>query len=294
MQLSGTLILSTAERAPVSRPRPTLALLCVVLLAGCGGMLGSDTAAAPTPSNTPAPVPSDTATPDAVREVPRYSEDGIENPFALGRAHRAVLANASYTRRLTESTRFADGSLRLNTTAVTRVEPTNATTRSYSVTTYEGPVEPIATPNPTADRVEIYGDERFYVRFTFPGGTTTVRSLPRTFDGRAGTIESVIAAFNTTVRDRTACGDRTCRRVRSTELAAPWLLSDAVRLPDDWTVRNATLFALVDSRGLVHEYRIRYAVETPTSTYAAVRRVRYTALGETVVRKPDWVSRGTS
>ena len=52
---------------------------------------------------------------------------------------------------------------------------------------------------------------------------------------------------------------------------------------------EGTLFALIDERGLVREYRVRYTVATPNETYTAVRHVRVVALGETAVEKPGWV-----
>lgn len=278
----------------VSRCLSAVAVGCLLILAGCSGFFGADTTTSASPTSTPAPVPSDAPTPDqALQAVPGLSAEGVEDAFALGRAHRAVLANVSYTQRVTEPSRFANGTLRLNTTTVTRVEPMNTTTRWSRVTTYEGRVDPVFRPHPTAIRVETYAAVRIHHQVTFPNGTTTVHSFDRDFGVELHTLEQTIAAFDTTVRGRTTCGDRTCYRVRSTALTAPWTLSDAVNIRDEWTVRNASLFALVDDRGLVREYRVRYSVETSMYTYTAVRHVRYTAFGDTTVETPDWVTQQT-
>jgi hypothetical protein len=192
---------------------------------------------------------------------------------------------------MTEISRFSNGSLRLNETRINRVVPTDTTTYSiqHATSTFEGPVEPRYPFHPTAIRVERYAAEQHHLRFTFPNGTTTVISFDRNSDGRTPTLELVVAAFDTQVAGRTPCGPHSCYRVRSTELGDPDHLERAVLLPEEWTVTDGTLFALIDERGLVREYRVRYTVATPNETYTAVRQVRYTALGETVVVKPGWV-----
>ena len=123
--------------------RRSLALIgvCVLLTAGCSGFLGGETPTSPTTTTTPAPIPSDTVTPDrSVRQVPGLTEQGVENPFALGRAHHAVLSNVSYTQRTTEISRFSNGSLRRNVTRNHRVAPSDATAHSiqHTISTYKG------------------------------------------------------------------------------------------------------------------------------------------------------------
>jgi hypothetical protein len=275
----------------VPRLPAVVVLACLTVLAGCGGFFGSDPSQTATPSVTAAPVPTNTPTPDhsSVRDVPGLSADGVENPFVLARAHRAVLSNLSYTQRTNETTRFLNGSLRLRSTSVNRVVPTNGTPRFLRVTTYEGPVSPVFRPYPTATRVETYADDRAHIRFTFPNGTTSVLSFNRT-GGRSSSLELTFAAFETRIAGTTACGSHTCYRVRSTALDTPAYLADTLRLREASRVQNGSLVALVDDRGLVRENRVRYTVETPPRTYTGVRHIRYTALGETTVGAPDWVN----
>lgn len=266
-----------------------LALASAAMLAGCGGYLGTDPSQTSTPKITAAPVPTDIPTPDrSVRKVPGLSEHGVANPFELGRTHRAVLSNQSYTQQTNETTRFANDSLRLQTTTVVRVVQADDGTRTLRETAYDGPVSPAATPFSTAARIESYADERAHVRVTFRNGTTAVQSFDRT-GVQSHTLELVFSAFETRIAGTIECGNRTCYVVRSSLLDSPGSLADALVRVEGGNVRNGSLLALVDERGLVHEYQVRYTVETPSHTYTAVRRVHYTALGETVVERPDWV-----
>lgn len=58
-------------------------------------------------------------------------------------------------------------------------------------------------------------------------------------------------------------------------------------------MRSGSLFVRIGTWGVVHDYRGGYTGETPRYTYPGVRYVRYTALGEPVVTKPDWVTHQT-
>lgn len=56
--------------------------------------------------------------------------------------------------------------------------------------------------------------------------------------------------------------------------------------------RNITFRALIDSRGIVHEYRLAYtATGTKTNTNVTTRiveTIRYTEIGSTNVERPSW------
>lgn len=266
-----------------------IAFVGVTVLAGCGGFFGTSPSQADSSTITAAPVPTDITTLEHAGAVPGLTEDGISNAYELGRAHRAVLSNRSYTERLNETTRFVNGSLRLRTTSVMRAVPTDDGTRYRRETVYAGPVPPTDTPFPAADRIQLYGDERVHVRVTLPNGTTRVQSFDRT-NRQTHTMELVFSAFETGIAGVTACGNQSCYRVRSTTLDSPGNLADALLQVEGRTYwRNSSLFVLIDKRGFVHEYRVRFTVETPTHTYTVVRRVRFMDIGETAVERPDWV-----
>lgn len=275
--------------------RPVAAIACLLVLAGCGGFAsGGDGAASPTPTATAAPVPTDSPTPrPGPGDVPGLSARDVEDPFALARAHRTMLANTTYTVRTNETTWFPNGTLRSRAVTVSRVEPGSLFDRYHSVTTFGGPVAPAGVPYPNATRVETYAGELVYLAVTYPNGTTTYRSF-RPSDFRRRTLALLFSSFETRVVGRTACGNETCYRVASTALDAPGFLAAAfVRLPDR-SVVDGSLVALVDRRGFVRAYRVRYRVETPDGTYTAVRRVTYSGLGETTVERPAWVENATT
>lgn len=264
-----------------------LLVASAAVLAGCSGGL-TDGTQSPRPTATPAPVPTVSSFPNPrVEEVPGLSSDGIEDPFRLGSAHRAILSNQSHTRWRTVTERFADGTLRRRTTAVTRVVPGQDQHRYLRERTFEGPVPPTGTIYPNATQIEAYGADRAYVRATYPNGSTTVASFRRN-DGNDRTLAVVLAAFETRIAGRTSCGSRTCYVVRSTALETPQYLAGAFVAFEDWAVTGGSLVAFIDGRGLVHEYRVRYTVETPIRRYWAVRHVRYAALGETTIERPEW------
>lgn len=275
-----------------SRSHLILTLTGVMILSGCGGFFGVSPSQTAHPTVTSAPVPTDMPESDHTASlVPGLSEDGISNAYELGRAHREVLSNRSYTERLNETTRYANGSLRFRSISVVRATPTDGGHRSIGETVYDGPVTPPDTPFPAAERLQLYSDGQVHVRVTFLNRTTSVESFDRT-NRVSHTMELVFSAFETRIDGTMACGNRSCYRVRSTVLDSPGYLDDALlagQFEGRTYWRNSSLVALIDDRGFVHEYRVRFTVETSRYTYTVVRRVSYSSIGETVVERPDWV-----
>lgn len=268
----------------IPRSGVTLLVASAAVLAGCSGFLTDTT---PSPTATPAPVPTVSSPTSGPIEVPGLSAEGIEDPFELVVAHQTTLSRLSHTRRTTATERFTNGSLRRRTTAVLRVIPTDAGTRYLRTLTFEGPVEPAETIYPDATRIETYGADRAYVRVTYPNGTMAVESFRRDDVHNPQTLALVVAAFETRIAGRTPCGERACYEVRSTALETPRYLASALVVAGERNVTNGTLVAFVDERGLVHEYRVRYTVETARGAYVATRRVRL-ALGKTTIERPEW------
>jgi len=69
------------------------------------------------------------------------------------------------------------------------------------------------------------------------------------------------------------------------------LSADAVeRIAGYGPVENATLTAVVDSRGRFYSYRVTYATERDGTPLVASRTVRFENVGGTVVEPPDWIA----
>jgi len=270
-----------------TRHLAALALVGVLALAGCAGLFGGDSGGTTTPPSAAAPAESTpTPSPDNSAYPPGLSENGVENAFELARTHRALLANRSYTRLVTTTTRYANGSLRYRTRTRTRSVPTEGEPRYHSVRTFAGPAQDRLSSYPNGERIETYAAERTGVHIVRPDGSNT--ELVSRSDLNRQILEVTFHAFDVRLAPPTSCGDLTCYRLRSTNLIAPSRLKESLVRRAGWEVTQGALVAVVDERGLVREYRVEYAVETPTESYTAVRTVRFSAIGETTVERPDW------
>lgn len=270
-----------------TRHLAALVLVGLVALAGCAGLFGSETPGSTTEATALEPAESTTLPPgDADRFPPGLSRTGVVSDAALARAHRALLANRSHTTLVTETTRYANGSLRYRVRSRTRSVPADGKPRYYSVKTFAGPAQQRLSPYPDAERIETYAAERTGLHIVRPNWANT-ELVSRTPSTRQ-VLEATVGAFDVRLAPPTACGDLTCYRLRSTNLTAPSRLSESLVRPAGSEVTQGSLVAVVDERGLVREYRVEYAVETPAESYTAVRTVRLTAVGDTTVERPDW------
>ncbi|WP_228842422.1 hypothetical protein [Halococcus agarilyticus] len=104
---------------------------------------------------------------------------------------------------------------------------------------------------------------------------------------RRGTHDEFVAGPLSSVETRVvARGQRNGRdvyRVVATEVTNPAMFESLWRNP-----RNVTLRAVIDSRGLVREYRLRYGATLNGVPVRVHDRVRYTDLGNTIVERPAW------
>lgn len=157
---------------------PALALVAVLLLAGCGGV---SSGGLPAETLTPAPVPepatdsptptgvatpSRTLTPDGV--VPGLGPRGaVADRFALVRAHVERVTRASYTLRQVTTVRYRNGSLRSRQVVTARVA--TGGNRFTLTDDVSGPAAGRVRSPP--GRFELWTDgERFVSRFQPPDG----------------------------------------------------------------------------------------------------------------------------
>lgn len=86
-------------------------------------------------------------------------------------------------------------------------------------------------------------------------------------------------------------------RVRATELRDSTGFAVAVGAAANGyeasAVENVSLWALMDSRGLVREYELTYTLRRDGPDLRVTRHVRYTDLGDTTVQRPPWYDEAT-
>ena len=244
-------------------PRP-VALVLVVLLAGCGSVV--DTGAGPetdaSGTLTPAPVPEVTATP--VPLPPGVAEGGVVDADRLVDAHRSALQGQSYTLRVR---------LRVNEDLYTRLVRVETPTRYYShdvIGGNRGNVTQFATGPSVYTRSAFAGVVRYdRLDNAYSPESRTVR-LSRLFlqVGEAAVIE-------TTVDGRPAFVVRGTYPVH----------------PESERLRNVSVRAVVEPSGLIRSLNASYVRTGARGPANVTRSFAYSEVGSTTVERPDWVDR---
>lgn len=257
--------------------RPLVACL-FVLLAGCGGFAGFGD---PTPTLTPAEIPTETTPTPRPWLAPGVTDAGVVDPTVLAAAHATTLRETTYTTLWNTTERTANGTLRFRSVTSARVG--TGQRRYHYVHTNRR--------NGTVRRVERWSDgDRVLV--LSPNGTVGVargtsdeplspeRALPIDLTAERG-IERVFRAIETRVAGRSAVNGTTHYRLEGR----------GIRAPNPTPLRNASLSAIVDERGVVHEYRLAYTTRRVDEPVRVVVVVRFTGIGETTVERPAWADR---
>lgn len=260
---------------------PLAALL--VVLAGCSG-LGTDVEE-PTPTATPAPVPTETAAAYPFGVGP----DGVTRPLAVANAHAAATADA-YAFRSNWTVRRADGSVRERVVLRGRVRPEQWRTR-VAVTG--------ASPTVLSDRpatAVFWSNRTVLVGKRVGGGETRYQYVPPPaytesgFFGRIQrpypdqTLDFLLGSLDLRVVDErengvVLAGDTVVDRDRF-ETAVPG------RDP-----ANVSYRLFVDSEGVVRDQRLSYEATYRGERVSVVRRVRYVAVENVSVERPEWYER---
>ena len=259
------------------------ALLFAVLLvtAGCSGAFDGD------PTET-------TRMPEADHEFPPgLTSDGLADADALVTAHADHLEDESVTLRERRVRKYENGSLRWRTNLTLR---TAANRTRFRITS-----DVIGRP--------VYGENGGHV-VTFADGEAVYRSVetsnsswatvlrtatgdpeqPRSLaldSARTDDIYVLLNAFevNDSANVRVSTDDPRRYRVESSTLVSPDLLASHLDLD---AVRNASLTAVVTSEGLVEEYRLEFVGTKNGTLVRGTTVLRYSAVGETDVEKPEW------
>lgn len=249
-----------------------LALAALLALAGCG----APAAPGPASTATPAPVPEETPAPFP----PGVDERGVYDPGRLVDAHAAVLANASYTVRVTSVHSRPGGELRSRYARVIRLSAGEE--RVHYV------LNKTDRRNGTTDvrHIERYNDgDRLFVAVSEGNETTyRVREVARSRSFLAASTGDRQGFGRLLGRLRPALTD-----IRTENGTTRYRLASGPT--DVRPLRNVTFDALVDRRGVVREYNITYTVRRDGAPVRVRVDVAFTDVGSTTVRRPDWVDR---
>lgn len=276
-------------------PGRSVLLVCLVVLAGCGG------ASDPSPV-TPAPVPTDTA--DRPQLPPGLTTDGTVDPAALAAAHASALSD-SYTVYVRRTTETPNGTVLRRRTMELRVASNHTRYRvRLRADGEEFDARPPRREYWSSSSRRVYGriTTRNCTRFvafdaTFvPGnvvfGTTNYWLQSGPLGGEPWTdVQPLFRSLAPRVVERTTHRGRYRYRVRADRAGNRTGSGATGATGATGTVdlrRNVSLDAVIDGEGLVRRHRLRYTRRSGNRTVRVVRTVRYTRVGTTTVGRPSW------
>lgn len=274
-----------------------IALILVLVLAGCNGLLSGsgseiETSDPSRSSVTPAPVPTDSPTPTPAPQLPPGVErSGVNNSRILGNAHASALQNVSYTIDYIFEVSFPNGTTLSRGTIDAQVAANK--TRYKIIRNSSG----VAPQGPRQIRYWADG-QRF--RMTQTSGPSDMFNVteglisPRERLGFERSTRAQIAedfgAVETRLIGRETRNGTSIYGIEATNVTHP----DALTVRWVWTdPRNVTLNARVDERGIVREYEIEYVTTLNGDTVQIRQQFRYTNIGETEVELPPWSEQTT-
>jgi hypothetical protein len=265
-------------RAVVQR-RLTIVLLVVVALAGCSGVFGWESGGGDNRETlTPVP-PVTTAQPTPTERLAAYdgvSPDGSIDRRALLGAHLTTLANASFTVRW--SRWRSNGSDR----PVRPVFRQEAAVENASTYRYRPQGDPIRA------QVEKYGDPSGrYGRWLRPEGASVTGELRASRHSATRRFADIVTygVVNTLGNPDV---------VRPTEQDGQRYLLVVSRTPprtltDQHSVRNYSATMYVHPDGYIRSLTYQYDFPTDDGWVTVRHRFAFRAVGETTVRRPEWV-----
>lgn len=256
-----------------------LGLLSVVVLliaAGCSGIGGSSGLTV-----TPAPVPTGTATPTpAPRLAPGIAPTGIVDPEALVAAHVSVLNGTSYTVSSSRIDQYPNGSIQSRTVSRIAIAADGRYHYTFDSMIRRGP------GNGSTVHREVWWDGDRRVSVLTRDGTTVYRTervdgvAQPPFDPTFHTGLATLFDLGThTVTERIALDGTTLYRLH----AAGFDEGDVFGYATD-----VSMTSLVEERGLVREYRLRFTITRSSSPVRVTRTVRFGGIGTTTLERPEW------
>lgn len=270
-----------------------LCLVVLICLSGCNAFTGNTTPE--TPSLTPVDIPTDD--PNTTRGLaPGLTNQGVVDPIALGSAHEVVLANTSFTLHGKKTEKYTNGTIRTQWRTIARV--VSPRSRYHSNIDWYDP-NTIAFNHTIPNRSIWSNGERTLVATSLSSTNTTSYQhfessnppLPVPEYPHGEQYYNLFKIIDTKVVNHTTHDGTTLYRLTSTEIVDPaQLIKYSMNSKTARNPRNLTFHAVIDSRGVVHEYQLAYtATLTGTNQSTSVHVVntkRYTNIGATTVDRP--------
>lgn len=254
-----------------------IAVVALVLLAGCGGLLGADRP--DTTSPTPANVPTDSP---FVNPPNGLTEERLD-PLVLTATHTEALDNTSFTVTYAETLTAENGTSLLNSTTTTRVAANHSVARSTSL--YEAGTS-FWFDQPVSEVDQWFDGTTYYFRATGPDGP--LYFSPSVVAGTPDGIPSSTLQSYYVNAEETAISTQNGKVfVELTGVPGDQL---AGRIPVDVTEQTVTV--TMSAEGRVEEYRIEYTgylFGSPDTVVTGTHLAQFGEFGATTVDVPGWV-----
>ncbi|MFC7076369.1 DUF7537 family lipoprotein [Haloarcula halophila] len=256
---------------------PLLTVVCLSLLAGCGGITGLGVSDAP--ETTPAPVPAATEQATTPSAPPGLDDSGLDGVSVLSNGHERALENRSYTfvERYTMTTIRDTGRLSVSRNETTYVEDG----RNYRHDLERRRL----LPNRTVERYEqsMYGDGGTWFERRDDGTVTYYRGELRFYrDEFAGEAAFYVDQYVSATRSWT-------RRVRRNGSLYYRVTGVGGTPPGISQAESYRFSLLVAPDGLVRELRVRYTTTIGSQRETVGYQFWYEDVGSTTVPAPSWL-----
>jgi hypothetical protein len=251
-------------------------VVLLVMLAGCGGILGSETTAPGT--STPADVPTDGPLADPPSGL---SESGVTDPAGLASTHDTALNDTSFTYEETQMLTATNGTELVNTTIRAQYPADGG--QALINQTYGTPAPML--DGATGTVTQWYNGSAALLRITTAEGTE-YGVIPETGVG-VPSFSDQLESYYSAADNATVTSDDGSIQLQFTTTAGEEV---AGQLPVE--VTNRTVTVTMTDAGQIEQYRVEYTgtpVANPETTVEGVRTVEVMEVGTTAPEAPDWL-----